>query len=120
MKKFAFWILSVVLVIVIGGTAYVAAGSNARKNYVKDYLESKGYSQSQFQNIEVKHSFLNAVLGYQQWIIWVEFTDEQGIVYCYHYDRAAGVYQGSFSGDNLVYGDLEKEELLERLKHLER
>jgi len=49
----------------------------------------------------------------------VEFADEPGIIYYYAFNNKTGVSQGSFSGDDLVYGILEKEELLERLKHLE-
>jgi hypothetical protein len=118
-KKVILGILVFAVVITIVGIVYAATGSSARLNYVKDYLESKGYSQPQIQSIEVKHSFLSAILGYQQWVVQVEFADELGIIYHY-YNSNTGVSQGSFSGDDSVYGNLEKEELLEMLKHLER
>ena len=119
-KKIIIGVLSFAAVIAMVFVVYISYGSGVRKNYVIDHLESKGYSQSQMHEIKTKYSFLSLLYGYQPWTASVEFADELGIIYYYNFNSKMGVSQGSFSGDDLVYRILEKEELLERLKHLER
>ena len=117
-KKIILCILVFVFFVTISSIIYVTITSTARLNYVKDYLEIKGYFQPEFK-IKVKHSFFNAILGYQQWVVLVGFADELGIIYYYNYDSKTGVSQRGFSGDDSVYGKIEKEELLKKLKHVE-
>jgi len=82
------------------------------------YLESKGYSDSEIKNVTVEFSFASLSLGYPAWTGYVEFEDEIGVLYSYGF--VDGISQGHFLGDSEVYGNLEKEKLLEKLKHLER
>lgn len=112
-KKIIIGILSIVLIAVIGGAIYVSNGSNIRESAVMEYLEDKGYSQSQIQSIQAKHSFVNIILGYQAWGVEVVFVDEQDIIYGYRYDSKTGVSQGGVSG-----GD--KGTQKEDLKHVEK
>ena len=117
-KKIIAGILSAVILIAVCCGIYSVSGSSARTKNLLAYLESKGYSASEIRDISVKHSFAGLFLGYAEWTGYVEFENEAGIQY--HYGFTNGISQGGFSGDLEVYGKLEKEELLEILKHLER
>ena len=112
-KKILLCTLSVVLIVAIGFTVYVFNGSKVRENYVMEYLESKGYTDSQIQNIKAEYSFFNGILGYQTWAINVVFADEPDFTYTYLYDSKAGVSQGSVTG-----GDINTKK--EDFKHGER
>ena len=117
-KKIIISILSVAIVIVACCGVYIVSGSSAKAQDLRAYLESKGYAASEIRDISIKHSFASLFLGYAEWAGYVEFENEIGIIY--HYSFIDGISQGSFSGYLEVYGNLEKEELLEKLKHLER
>lgn len=112
-KKILIGILSIVLIAVTGSVIYVSNGSGVRERAVIEYLENKGYSQSQIQSVQAKYSFLNIILGYQAWGVEVVFADEQNVIYGYRYDSETGVSQGSVSG-----GD--KNTQKENLKHVEK
>lgn len=115
-KKTFLGILSGLLVIVIVSTIYIVSGSQSRKNHVIEYLQGKGYSASEIQDVRVSYSFLNAVLGYQKWQINVVFEDEPSVVYQYSY-RDGQILQRGFTGGN---DDMGKKELIRSLKHLEK
>ena len=118
-KKILFGIFSIIVVIAISGIVYVISGSATRNSNVLAYLEDKGYSSTEIRSVDIEHSFMNIILSYREWIAYVEFEDEIGIIYHYYFDESK-ISQGSFTGDRDVYGDLEKEEILEKLKHWER
>ena len=112
-KKVIVSFLSVVLSIAIGFAVYVFNGSRVRENHVIDYLQSKGYSDSQIESIKVEYSLINGIMGYQTWLINVVFVDEPGFIYTYLYDSRTGVSQGSVAG-----GDINTQK--EDFKHIER
>ena len=109
--------LASVLVIIIGcAIFYVVSGSNVRERHTLEYLQARGYSETEISSIQVKHSFLNRVLGYNAWAIFVEFEDEPGIRYEYSFDnKLITITQTGFTG-----GSGDKDELIANLKHLER
>ena len=106
-------ILSIVLIAIISSVIYVSIGKNVQKNHVMEYLENNGYSQSQILSIKAQHSFLNIILGYQEWGVEIVFADEPDISYGYRYDSKEGVTQGGVSG-----GDMNTKK--EDLKHIEK
>ena len=97
-KKIILGTLSSVAVIAIACTIYVVTGSASREKSVSEYLQTRGYSVSEIRSIKVQHSFLNIILGYQEWGAMVEFEDEPAVFYHYGFGKNAEVSQGGVSG----------------------
>lgn len=120
MKKVLLGIISVFLIITITCAIYLQYGHTTKKNNLYAYLENKGYSEDEIYEVKINHSFFHRFTDYPEWWATVEFEDEQGIVYEYYFNTRRGIAQGSFSGDGIVYGIMDFDELIETLKHLER
>ena len=83
MKKI-YKICSVLLAaIVLCGIIYVGIGSNRIENKAWDYLKENNYSEADIKSLDVKHSFVNILLSYNEWIIDVVFEDEPDSIYKY-------------------------------------
>lgn len=70
-------------VIILGSFLYVGIGKITIENKMWDYLNQENYSETDVQSIEVKHSFANILLSYNEWIIDVVYGDEPTSVYSY-------------------------------------
>ena len=117
-KRIILGLLTGLLVVIIGcAIFYVASGSSIRKSHTLDYLtNTRGYSESEISSVQVKHSFVSRILGYNSWAILVEFEDEPSVTYEYSFDtKLITVTQTGFTG-----GSGDKDELIGSLKHLER
>jgi len=90
-KKYIVILLIICIVIML--TYKIIAGNIVRdKTY--DYLETKGYEQEDISNIEIKHSFLNKLLSYNEWRIFVEFKSEPNIIFAFTYRNKEILKQG--------------------------
>jgi len=90
-KKYIVILLIICIVIML--TYKIIAGNIVRdKTY--DYLETKGYAQEDISNIEIKHSFLNKLLSYNEWRIFVEFKSEPNIIFAFTYRNKEILKQG--------------------------
>ncbi len=97
MKK-TYKICSVLLAtIVLCGILYVGIGSNRIENKAWDYLKENNYSVTDIKSLEVKHSFVNILLSYNEWIVDVVFEDEPDSVYKYTL-RDGGIVQSGVLG----------------------
>ena len=97
MKK-AYKICSVLLAsIVLCGIIYVGIGSNRIENKAWDYLKQNNYSETDIKSLDVKHSFVNILLSYNEWIIDVVFEDEPDSVYKYTF-KGGEIVQSGVSG----------------------
>lgn len=88
MKKRSLIIVLTVLIIVsvtivLSALIYVGVGSNNVKDKMWDYLKENNYEETDIQSIKVKHSFINIILSYDEWIIDVVYADEPTSVYYY-------------------------------------
>ncbi len=101
--------LGIIAVFVLAIVSYkvVAGNSIAEKTY--SYLETVGYTQTDMEDIEIKHSFINKVLGYNEWRIFIEFKKEPDIIFAFTYRENQIIRQGIKS--NIT--QLEKEEIYE-------
>ncbi len=61
------------------------------------HLETLGYTQDDIEHIEVKHAFLNKLLGYNEWRIFVKFHCEPDILFAFTYREREIVKQGTAS-----------------------
>lgn len=83
-----------------------------RQKFITTYtyteLEYRGYTAQDVNEIEVKHSYLNRMLGYNEWRISVEFEKVQDILFWFTYHDDKIIFQG-VSSDPL----LDKESILD-------
>ena len=83
-----------------------------QKKFIRTYtiteLEYRGYSVQDIQKIEIKHSYLNRLLSYNEWRISVEFKKEPDVLFLFTYRDNKIVFQG-VSSEPL----LDKEAILE-------
>ena len=90
-------VATVLLLTIISTVGYVIIGRAKIHDKAQEYLRHKGYTQTENMNIDVKHSFLNIILSYDEWVIHVKFTDEQDTIYYFTYKDNAIIPRG-FSG----------------------
>ncbi len=84
MKRKRFYItVSILAAIILTFFIYVFAGTKNKEKLILEYLEDKGYTIEEIQSIDVKHSFLNAILSYNEWTIHIQYADEPEAIYIY-------------------------------------
>ena len=87
-------IIFIIIIVILLMFSYKIIFGNIIKNKTYDYLESKGYMQENISNIEIKHSFLNKLLSYNEWRIFVEFKSEPNIIFAFTYRNKEIIKQG--------------------------
>ena len=92
------------VLIILGGFLYVGIGRSNLESKMWDYLKQENYTEADIQNIEVKHSFANILLSYNEWTIEVVYEDEPTSVYKYTLRDGSIVESG-------VSGTTDKEDL---------
>ena len=100
-KKAIVLILAIALTIILAVFSYVSIGKIFINHKMEDYLTNRGFKGNVVKSIEVKHSFLNVALSYNEWVIWVRYNDEPKALYFYTYNKGtisptgvAGVPEG--------------------------
>jgi len=100
-KRTSLIIATTILLIIIGVMSYKVIAGNNIKNKTYEFLETKGYNKNDISNIEIKHSFLNKILSYNEWRIFVEFESEPDIIFAFTYRNKEIIKQGVTSDDLL-------------------
>ena len=108
MKRKLISILTVILVLVGVSVSYKCVGANNLRNKTYDFLEMKGYSESDVSSIEIKHSFLNKMLSFNEWRIFVEFKSEPDIIFAFTYRNKEIIKQGVTSDNLLDIAEIQK------------
>lgn len=90
-------LVCIVAVIAVSCTIYVFAGTKKAENLMSEYLDVKGYTQTEIQSIDINHSFINMVLSYNEWNITVIYTDEPTSIYSYNM-KDGNIIEGGVSG----------------------
>ena len=89
-KKTVFIVCGALLVAVILCVClYVGIRSNQMKNEMWDYLKANNYAETEIKSVDVKHSFMNALLSYNEWTVDVVFEDEPTSAVHSLYDKRA-------------------------------
>ena len=78
------------------------------KTYTYTELEYRGYTTQDVREIKIKHSYLNRILSYNEWIIFVEFNKKPDILFQFTYRDDKIIFEGVSSKPML-----DKEELLD-------
>jgi len=105
-KRLVF-LLVLLLFLAVPMTYKVAAG-NAVREETYAFLESKGYTREDLSQVEIKHSFLNRLLSYNEWRIFVTFRSEPDITFAFTRRNGEILRQGVSSASLL-----DKETILE-------
>lgn len=71
-------------------------------------LENRGYTAQDVSEIIIKHSYLNRILSYNEWIISVEFKKEPDVLFRFTYRNDKIIFEGVSSEPML-----DKEEILD-------
>lgn len=104
MKKKIFIMVTSLVIIALACSIYVFNGTRNAEKLMWGYLEAKGYDTEQIGNIDVKHSFLNIILSYNEWTINVQYVDEPNAIYIYT------IKDGQIK-DAGISGNVDKEDL---------
>ena len=64
------------------------------RTYTCTELEYRGYTSQDVNEIEISHSYLNRILGYNEWRISVEFKKEPDIFFWFTYRDGKIIFQG--------------------------
>ncbi len=107
-KKFLIT-LGIVAIIALSTVSYKLVVGNNIKHKTYQHLKTVGYTQNDIKNIEIKHSFINKILSYNEWRIFVEFEKEPDIIFAFTYRNSKIIRQGITS----IITQLEKEEIYE-------
>ncbi len=109
MKKVVMISLAVVVLFASAIVSHKVFAGKSIENKTYSHLESVGYAQEDIEDIEIKHSFVNKVLGYNEWRIFVEFEKEPDIIFAFTYRDDQIMRQGITSHVT----QLSKEEIYE-------
>lgn len=101
-------LITVVIVIVAALFLNVFVRQKFITTYTYTELEYRGYTTQDVKEIEIEHSYLNRILGYNEWRISVEFENIPDILFWFTYRDGKIVFQG-VSSDPL----LDKESILD-------
>lgn len=108
-KKKAFIIGVVVLVVIVFAlNLNVFVVKKFIKTYTYAELENRGYAAQDVSEIIIKHSYLNRILSYNEWIISVEFKKEPDVLFRFTYRNDKIIFEGVSSEPML-----DKEEILD-------
>ena len=110
MKSEKISIRSVTVLIVVA--VFLCLNVFVQQKFIKTYtyteLENRGYTAQDVHEIQIKHSYLNRILSYNEWRISVEFEKEPEILFWFTYRDNKIVFQGVSSEPML-----DKESVLE-------
>jgi len=88
-------IIVAIMLIVIGSIfSYKVIIGNNIENKTYEFLETKGYTKKDILNIEIKHSFINKILSYNEWRIFVTFKSDPEIIFAFTYRNNEIIKQG--------------------------
>lgn len=107
-KKIFIGITMVLLAIIVALCLNVLVQRKFIKTYTYTELENRGYTAQDVRAVDIKHSYLNRILSYNEWRISVEFEKEPEVFFWFTYRDDKIIFQG-VSSDPM----LEKESVLD-------
>lgn len=96
MKRKRILIITIIAltVFVIMLSLNVLIQQNAIKTYTYIELEDRGYVAQDVRGINIKHSYINRILSYNEWRISVEFENKPDILFWFTYRDDKIIFQG--------------------------
>lgn len=74
-------VFSLAVILVLLGVLYPPIGKNAIEKSAYGFLMRDGYASADISLLEVRHSYINGLLGYGQWHTSIYFADEPKVEY---------------------------------------
>ena len=87
-------IMAVLVLIIVALCLNVFVQQKFIKTYTFTELEYRGYTAQDVSEIEIKHSYLNRILSYNEWRISVEFVEEPNVLFWFTYRDGKIIFQG--------------------------
>ena len=82
------------IVVILALVSYKIIGSVIVSKKTSEFLEAKGYVESDIKKIKVNHSFINGILSYGEWSVLVEFINEPNINFGFAYKNKMIIFKG--------------------------
>ena len=96
----------IVAALVLTCGIYLFAGTQRTESLMWNHLTERGLTAGDIHSLDVKHSFLTAILHGREWMVHVRYADEPDSIYIYTAEsgriQAAGV-AGSTDKDDLKH-----------------
>ena len=96
--KKLFTIIFIILILAL--SLNVVVQQKFIRTYTYTELEYRGYISQDIHEIEIKHSYLNRLLSYNEWRVSVEFKEVPDVLFWFTYRDNKIVFQG-ISSDNI-------------------
>ena len=93
-KKIFIGITMVLLAIIVALCLNVLVQRKFIKTYTYTELKNRGYTAQDVRAVEIKHSYLNRILSYNEWKISVEFEKEPEVFFWFTYRDDKIIFQG--------------------------
>lgn len=86
--------VTIIMVLIVMLCLNVIVQQKFIKTYTYTELEYRGYVAQDVNEIEIKHSYLNRLLSYNEWRISVEFKELPNILFWFTHRDNKIVFQG--------------------------
>lgn len=107
MKKIIIAFLTIAIIFIGSVTSYKVIAGNKIEDKTYAFLETKGYIKDDILDLDIKHSFINKLLSFNEWRIFVTFKNEPDIAFAFTYRNEKIIRQGISSTP-----PLDKDEIL--------
>lgn len=87
-------IMAILLLIIVVLCLNVFVQQKFIKTYTFTELEYRGYTAQDVSEIKIEHSYLNRILGYNEWRISVEFVEVPNVLFWFTYRDGKIISQG--------------------------
>ena len=107
MKKIIITFLTIAIIFIGAIASYKVVAGNKIEDKTYAFLETKGYIKDDILDLDIKHSFINKLLSFNEWRIFVTFKNEPDITLAFAYRNNEIIRQGISSTS-----PLDKDEIL--------
>ena len=87
-------IMAILLLIIVALCLNVFVQQKFINTYTFTELGYRGYTAQDVSEINIKHSYLNRILSYNEWRISVEFVEEPNVLFWFTYRDGKIIFQG--------------------------
>ena len=107
--------VAIIVVLILVLCLNVVVQQKFIRSYTYTELEYRGYTSQDIHEIEIKHSYLNRLLSYNEWRISVEFKEVPDVLFWFTYRDKKIVFQGVSS--DMIQNKEEYVDYSERFKN---
>ena len=94
MMNFKKLFVIIFIILILALSLNVVVQQKFIRTYTYTELEYRGYISQDIHEIEIKHSYLNRLLSYNEWRVSVEFKEVPDVLFWFTYRDNKIVFQG--------------------------